>query len=365
MTYRFDLAAPADDADLRRVLRENRMPGQIALTFEREPNYFLADETLGEECQVLVGREIESDKIVALACRATRKMWVNGQEETIGYLGQARLNGQPNPFVIARGFRFLKQLHDAAPVGGYITTIVDENVSAQQLLVERPLRGVPRYRFVDGVRTLAFPLRQSKRRPRPSACEIECGLRVQLSQIVAFLQRVGPQKQFFPLWNEVDFLGDRTRGFQIEDFLVARRGGEIVGVVGLWDQSAYKQTVVQSYSGALRWLRPVLNIAARLARMPVLPPPQQRLNFAYAACVCVADNDAQVFQDLLHYGCWAAADRGYDYLMLGLCERDELLPIARRMRHIAYRSRLYSVHWDDQFHDRLDDRVPYVEIAAL
>src|SRR5438876_460202 len=38
--YRFDLATPADDADLRRVLAETPMPGAITVSFRREPSYF-------------------------------------------------------------------------------------------------------------------------------------------------------------------------------------------------------------------------------------------------------------------------------------------------------------------------------------
>ena len=36
-----ELATSADDADLRRMLRENPMPGAISVSFEREPNYFI------------------------------------------------------------------------------------------------------------------------------------------------------------------------------------------------------------------------------------------------------------------------------------------------------------------------------------
>ena len=38
--YRFELATPADDADLRRILAETPMAGRIAVSFRREPSYF-------------------------------------------------------------------------------------------------------------------------------------------------------------------------------------------------------------------------------------------------------------------------------------------------------------------------------------
>jgi hypothetical protein len=48
-------------------------------------------------------------------------------------------------------------------------------------------------------------------------------------------------------------------------------------------------------------------------------------------------------------------------------ERDPPLPVARRFLHLSHESQLYSVEYGEQggFHERLDDRVPYVELAAL
>jgi hypothetical protein len=53
--------------------------------------------------------------------------------------------------------------------------------------------------------------------------------------------------------------------------------------------------------------------------------------------------------------------------MVGLSTRDPLLSIARKYAHIPYYSRLYSVCWQNEasFHEKLDQRIPYVEIATL
>ena len=38
--YRFELASPNDDADLRHILTATPMEGQIAVAFHREPSWF-------------------------------------------------------------------------------------------------------------------------------------------------------------------------------------------------------------------------------------------------------------------------------------------------------------------------------------
>jgi len=106
---------------------------------------------------------------------------------------------------------------------------------------------------------------------------------------------------------------------------------------------------------------------ARLSGASPLPQVGDHIRSAYASFICAADNDPDIFRVLLRHVYNLAARRGYAYLMVGLAACDPLLPVARRYRHIAYRSRLYTVCWQDggNFHERLDGRVPYVEVAAL
>jgi hypothetical protein len=210
---------------------------------------------------------------------------------------------------------------------------------------------------------------KASRPAKDALCEVKKGSEVGLSDIVAFLRCYGATKQFFPFYIEDDFRvgSPTTLGFRAEDFIVARRGGEIIGVMGLWDQSEYKQTVVQAYNGSLRWMRSLYNLGAKVAGIKPLPAPGQHVRAAYASFVCIKGNDPRIFKILLRHLYNTAARRGYAYLITGLSTRDPLLPVARLYPHIAYHSRLYTVCWKEErsFHERLDKRIPYIEIATL
>ena len=365
--FSFELAKRHDDPDIRRLLAKNPVPGNVAVTYEREPDYFLGCGTMGQFWQVLVARHNPTGEIVGLACRATRPLFVNGKIEEVGYLGQLRVDRRFRGRWVVALVRLARQLHGDGRVGGYITTITEENAVAQGVLVDHPRRNHPIYRQVGQLCTLALILRRSK--PfRSSPYEICRGSEANPSEIVSFLRSQGPNKQFFPAYTQQDFRDNvTTLGFKFDDFVVARRNGKIVGVIGLWDQSEYKQTVVQAYSGALRFVRPFYNVRARLTWAQPLPPPGQAINHAYASFICVENNGPEVFSALLRHVYNEAVRRGYAYLLVGLDSRDQLLPVAQRYPHITYLSRLYTVCWDEEgeFHARLDGRIPYVEIAAL
>ncbi|NJN81062.1 MAG: hypothetical protein HC802_01420 [Caldilineaceae bacterium] len=59
--------------------------------------------------------------------------------------------------------------------------------------------------------------------------------------------------------------------------------------------------------------------------------------------------------------------RGYAYLTIGLTGNDPLLAAARSFVHIPYTSTIYTVCWagEESFHERLDGRPIYLELATL
>jgi hypothetical protein len=365
VSFRLRLAAPEDEAGIRRLLRTNPVPGRVMVTYEREPDFSLGCNVVGRACQVVVARSEGGGELAGVVCRAKRRVWVNGQREEIGYLGGLRIDERfRGRWLIPRGFKFLGDLDAADDIPAYLATITVENREVRGLLVERPRPGYPRFTEVGPLYTAAIPARTplfSRRSPdglRPASP-------ADLPRIVSFLNERGREKQFSPVYDEEDFRGPATLGFRLEDFVISEHDGEISGVVGLWDQSSYRQTVVRGYSGALRWGRPFYNVAARLTRRRPLPSPGEPLRSAYAAFVCVADDDRHVFRALLRRVHDLAAKRGYSHLVIGLSGRDPLLPEVRRYAHVPYHSTLYTVSWKGGLHGRLDDRAPHVEVATL
>ena len=396
----FELATSADDPAIRRLLANNPVPGRVTVTYEREPNYFLGCGTMGHFCQVLVARHQPTGEVAAVASRSTRPLFVNGQVEEVGYIGQLRVDERfRGRWVVSGGFRFFHQLHADGRVAGYLTTIIEGNTQAQGILVDRARRHFPIYREVDRLCTLAIILRKPHTLPgaygvvrnlfipRTSAkppletssalhslplgrhtLELIPASPADLPAIIAFLRKHGRAKQFFPAYTEADFSDSPTTlGFRVEDFILARQKNEIVGVIGLWDQSSYKQTVIQAYNDSLRWLGPIYNAWLHLSGAQPLPPPSQPVHFAYASFICLAENNPDIFGILLQYVYNLAVERGYAYLMVGLSTHDPLLRVARKYAHIPYYSRLYTVCWQEElsFHEKLDSRIPCLEIATL
>src|SRR4051794_16637823 len=89
--FRFELATPADDADLRHILAATPMPGRIRVGFQREPSWFAAAVVDGHFRQVVACRDSQTGRLIGFGCRSVRRLYVNGAPAEVGYLSGLRV----------------------------------------------------------------------------------------------------------------------------------------------------------------------------------------------------------------------------------------------------------------------------------
>ncbi len=356
--YVVELARNEDDAALRGLLARNSMAGPIELAFLREPGYFLASPVQAPRHQIIVARD--GKEVVGAAFRGIRKTWLNGQVRDAGYLGDLRLDvAHRGGSLVARGYRFLRELHADRGASLYLTLIAGANEIALKTIAAGRA-GLPSYKPLGRIFTPA--VRLSGWSKKPARIKIVRGSEVSRGELAACLQRNLARRQFAPFLD----LETRFPGLTLDDFAVAVRDGKVIGAVAAWDQNAFRQTRVVRYRGTVRAGRPLYNLVAPLLGTPRYPKPGETLRFFYASFVAIDDDDPEVFRALLAR---LAADRAgrYHYFVVGLHERDPLLPVVNQLPRTPFTAHAFAVHFEDGLEDfeSLDGRVPYVEPAML
>jgi hypothetical protein len=365
--YRFELAGPGDDADLRHVLAGTPMAGAISVGFRREPSFFVGACVDGRFRQVIAGRDCESGRVVGFGCRSVTERYVNGRPEAVGYLSSLRLLvAHRNRGLVARGYAYFRKMHGDGLARLYLTTIAEGNDLALGLLTSGRA-GLPAYYYAGRYHTAALPLSGRRRARTAPGIDVRPARADDLPALVEWLRAVGPRRQFFPVYDVSDFgtEGGIFKNLRPEQMLLASRGGRLAGVLAGWDQHGYRQTVVYGYGRALRWARPLYNAWARWRSLPPLPAAGEELRYLTAA-LPVAE-DAEVFAALLEALLARSAGGAAAYLLLGLHENDPLLEVVRSYRARWYTTRLYLVCWEDGEETRraLDGRPPYLELGCL
>jgi hypothetical protein len=369
--FRIDVATAADDAELRHVLAATPMPGLITVSYRREPSYFGAAVVSGDFHQVLAVRDAAAGRIAGFVSRSVRSMFVNGRPEPVGYLSALRsLPEYRNRSLLARGIAYLRQLHADGRAKIYLATISEGNDEAIRILTSGRT-GLPTFHPAESYLGLAIPIPTRRRRQITEAGDatIRPARREDLPEIIEFLHKWGPRRQFFPDYKQDDFFHDGAtfKDLAPADILLARRKDQLIGTVGSWDQHSFKQSIVEGYSTALKWLAPVYNSWAKIRGRPAIPRPGTELRYLTAAIPVVADDNEEVFLALVRAVLAKASGGEQHYLMLGLHERDPLLPAARRLGGRTYAGRLYLACWEDgeELYKSLDDRVPYMEVGSM
>lgn len=365
--FAITLAERGDDAELRALLRDNPMNGSMRVTFEREPHFFDACAIRGTFHQVGVGRDLNSGRIVGLGTRSISHAFVNGRPLPFGWLSDLRLEpAYRGGTLVARGYRFLRQLHGDGRAEIYGTVIFQDNQTALRTIAATRA-GLPAYHDLGVIQCPGINLR--RRKPATAAdCQIVRGRRELLPEIVDCLNRNNARKQFAPVHDVESFIrGHRWKDFQPSDFFVALRNNHVIGVVGRWDQSAFKQTRVISYGKRWRWMVPAANAVQTLLGAPSLPEPGQYVSFFYVSFIAVDQDDAGVFRALLRQVYNDSVGSSFRYAMVGLHERDPLLAVLEDYSLTPFAGRLFCVCFADGEHvfQSLDGRVPYVEAATL
>lgn len=365
--FEFALAGPGDDAALRRRMAEDRMDGHVSVSFRREPSYFAGSQLQGETAQVIKCTDRSNGTLVGLGSRLTLHAFVNGIPTRIGYLGDLRAApAYRGGTLLARGYRFLRQLHEQDPVPFYYSLILEGNQTALSNLTGARA-GLPHYRDMGKILSPAIHLDMARRAVRETGLRFVQGHADQLDEIMAFLRREYARKQLAPVYHASDFATPRLRDLQPGDITLALRGQRVVGTLAAWDQSRFRQTHIERYSTPLALMRPGYNLLARVSPLKPLPAPGDRIPYFYLAFVATEGNDPAIFRALLAQ-VYESRRRGpWHYCIGGLHESDPLAEVLTEYRRIESSSRLFVIHYpeDEPVFRALDSRPPYVEMGAV
>jgi hypothetical protein len=338
----FAVATQADDAAIRRLLRDNPMRGAIDLTFEREPDYSRSAKLAGGRDQTIVG--YVGDRLACVGRCTQRRCWVNGCESRAGYLAELRLDqSERGRFGLLRdGYRFFHELQRDAPADLYFTSIVADNERARRLL-ERGVRGLPAYSYLAGLDTVLVAVPGARRR---SKLHVEFATPDLVPDMLDLLNSGARRRQLAAVWDRETLLSLDEWGLPLSRWRLAFDGGDLVACGALWDQRAFRQTVIRGYSMPLSLARPLLNAAAGMLGWPRLPRPGSILPHAFLSPLAFADGAETILPEFVETFFDIANQAGIKILTLALPPDDARLPVLRR-RHATrtWRSRLYRIDW--------------------
>ena len=363
--FSFKLATVAEDSALRAVLRQTSMQGRIQLSFQREPNFFIAEQAGNIHSQVIAVTDEEKGCLAGFGCRSFKRVFVDGKQNQVGYLSGLRaLPEYRAGTLLVRGYKFLKTLHKDKAAPYYFTTILCENQVAKNILTSKRA-GLPTYQEYAKLSTFLLPLYRSKKN-KPSLKPFGMQ-KTDLNSAVTCINKFNQAFQFASVYSVSDFLGENSLlpAFKPAHLYGVKRNGQVVATLGIWDQQSFKQSVVAGYSPALSLLRPASNLLAKAGLTPYLPKTGEVFPYLHSIAVSYLPGHYHDFFELLEAVTNHWSNKGYAYLSIGVDQRHPLAPNLKGIAATQLLSTLYLVYWNDDFEMPSSGSITHVEVATL
>jgi len=360
----FRPATPEDDAELRALLRDNDMDSWVNLAFEREPSFFDGENLTGKSAAVIALDEKMPQFPVGMYTCSVLPVCINGRAERAGYLGGLRVsrNYRRRIRVLKNGFASIPALlPEQQNLPCWFTSVGEENSKARRIL-EADLEGMPRYRFAGAMETLAFSSRQAK-----SSGLLQRATIKDVPALVRFFNQQAGSYQFSSVLDEAWLLTlNGKHGLSLEDFLLFKDGGELLGCMAVWDQRKFKQTVVRGYRFPLNKFRGAYNLFARARGRNILPAAGAKLEQAFLSFFALDSRHHGVAVDIVREGLSRIAEKSASIACLGLSDRNPLTEVLKTALHAdCYRTRIETVSWPGDSLPELDGRPVQPEVAVL
>lgn len=331
----YHVATAADEADIRRLLRENPIGGRYVMSLEREPNGLAGTGLPEERKTIILARDGRTGVAVGLCERITRPAFFKGKRCLLPYLGALRIaaSHRHRIAILKGGFRAVHEhamQSDEVPFA--LTSIAADNTRAR--ILTAGIKGLPRYTRISEYKTLVLLPRRGRvdgRIRRTSDGD--------MPRIAAFLQAELSRYQFAPVWDEValQLIGSAQ-------ILVYQTNDAVEGCVAVWNQSSFKQTVARGYPPLIAVTRPLINAIAPLTGKPRLPAIGQSLPLVYLSAFAASSHRPEAAIALVGAARDLAAQRGAGAAVLGMDSRHPCGHVIRKtFPAIEYRTELFCV----------------------
>ncbi|MCH7389026.1 GNAT family N-acetyltransferase [Acinetobacter dispersus] len=286
MTNTLDLvvreATLEDDKALRQLVGVPMTTRGVMLSFQREPCYFQAAKVIYEVNDHVVVEDRTTKKLLACYSNGSRKCYVNGHIFPMRYACDLRVDQQ------YRGKTLLKLLGERLNATMYNPSfnqiiIFNDNYAARTAL-QTGRTGLPDY-YDDGLvetltltgfKTAHYPkiiLIKTKGQLDLSKVSVVTAQPEYIERMNQFVKKMAEFYNFIPAYNFYRLLkkDEYFKNLSLHDFQLYLMDGEIVGMFGLWNQSAFKQSKILHYHWSIGLTRPLYNLLARWSGLMTLP----------------------------------------------------------------------------------------------
>jgi len=304
-----------DNFDLLKLSRESPMQGSLSIHVDRSPDYFYLPALQGYDSKILVAER--KGEILGTVGYSFRNVRLFENKIKIGYVGGLKIKeSAKGTFTLYRLMKevYEKMLERDIRIG--ILFALKENQKVLRVISGR--LNIPRFHPIANFKIfhvipLFCPMRKNKYRiEKPSQSDLE--------EIQNFFLKFFKKYELVEDFDDKKFrdILNKSRDFSLDNFLVARKNGNIVAILSYWNQINFKKTIVQRYGGILKILYLFLK------PLNLFPRAGDSLKVLTIRHLVYEEGFLDAVKELIKYVCNEFRPQ-FKFIRIGLHERDPLI----------------------------------------
>lgn len=339
--YALELANETDNEGIYDVFDAGHFDGGLSVKYMRSHKPLSSFKADGEDIKILIIRDLEHHRIIAVGGAVIRKEYINGEVKKCGYLTGLKIHPEYQKKIrfIPEAYRFLRE--NTSDCDFFYTTILDDNKNTIKLL-EKGHRNMPKYHYLGHYTTFCF-------HGGKNLLELEEN---NLSGFETLLKTHFRSYSFTP----VDY---NLKGFGEKTFYSIRNGDEILACCFVGNQQETKQYYMNAYGGIYRFIS---RLPTQWFGYPKFPKQNSNIHYGTVSYLYVKNNDKRLCSDFLRT---VAKKSGFSLLLWGCLDTHPLYQALTHMKTVPYGSRLYTVTWENTPQVSADLSRIGVEVALL
>ena len=356
----------ADDELLVQTFYKN-LPsgGNFEIQLNRLPSFFEALAVEGTENIVIAVFDTFQKTLTGVGILSNKQVYYNGNAITLGYISSLRIKtDMRKSLVLALLYKQFYTFCETSGLYPSLISVFESNKTARKIFTNYRANG-PGFKQLGKYYTLIFN-QLPVFKVHSNGTVIRKAQLTDIPLIIDFIQSEKVNYNFLPVYSNQSF--NNTNGLlknlNTSNIYLAIQNNNIVGTLGIWNQTDFRQWIITKYSLRLKYLKPIINVWQILNKKPTFPPENKTINYKTISLFITQNNNPDIAKLLLNKA--IAHKRTNIYYALGLFENSEWLTKIK-FNNTKLTNILYFVFWkpSEPFVTDANIKNLYIEAGSL